>query len=167
MAVPTKVIKITKVLNKISTVGAIVLLVMLITAISLFVYFRIQENKINANIEDLKVRISTLEKSEQQLVLTKDRLARIATIKLLPSVREDLTNFQEVTNLLANVSDSSLLEASIQSNKTDFSVTSKDSNALATFLEPISKLKKYKTMILAALGFSQTSGFTSDFTVEK
>lgn len=165
MAVPPKTVKLLKTLNKISTVGTILLITMVIILISILVYFKIDSDKVNADIKSLKISITELESSEQKLILAKDRLDKIAIIKSLPSVREDIINFKNINSLISTASGSALLEATIDESKTQLSITSVDSNSLASILAPLSNLTYLKNMILTSLGFGQTSGFISDILI--
>lgn len=162
MAVPPKTVKVVKIITKISTFGAILLFMLVISAISIFLYFKIEHDKRAMAVETLKTKITDLEKNEQRLILAKDRLAKIESIKKSPSIEKDLDNFQEVSALISSVPESALLEVNIQTSKTEFAVTSLNSNSLASFLEPVSKLSIFKNLVLTSLGFSQTTGFTSD-----
>lgn len=167
MAVPPKAVKIVRILTKISTIGAISLVVIVISAILIFVYFKYDYNKTQASVESLKAQISDLERSEQRLVLAKDRLAKIASIQSHPSIEDDLASFQEIIPLVGNASGSALLEANIDPLKTQFSATSANSTSLAEFLGPISRLTQFKNMVLTSLGFGQTTGFISDILLTK
>lgn len=167
LAVSPKTVKLTNILNKYGIIGTIVLFVVIATSVSIFIYYKLQVTRITENIEILKTKIVALEASEQKLVITKDRLSKIALINSSPSIKEDIEKFQEIENLINSTPDSVLTEASIQSTKTEFSVLSKDSSSLSIFLEPLSKLSKFKSMILTSLGYSSTSGFISDLIINK
>ncbi len=167
MTVPTGTIKATKLLIKMLTAGSIILLVVIVGIISVFVYLKLELTKTTASVEDLKTKITSLEQSEQKLILTKDRLAKISVIKSYPSIEADLSNFSEVTDLFVDNSDSSLVAVGIQPAKTEISVVSRSSSSLSAFLEPLSKLSKFKSVILLSLGFSPSSGFISDLVLAK
>lgn len=167
MAVPPKAVKVVRIITKISTFGAILLFLLVISAVAAFLYFKIENDKTLAAVDSLKAEIIKLEASEQRLVLTKDRLTKIAAIKKSPSIESDLNNFKEVSSLVTSVPDSSLIEVNIQPLKTEFAVTSSNSTSLASFLEPLSKLTTFKNLVLTSLGFAQSSGFVSDIIMRK
>lgn len=167
LAVSPKTVKLSKILNKYGVIGTISLFLVIATTVSIFIFYKLQATKISENINDLKAKITGLEASEQKLVITKDRLNKISMINSIESIKEDIINFQDIENVINSTPDSLLTEASIQNNKTEFSVVSKDSTSLSTFLVPLSKLKNYKSMILTSLGFSSTSGFISDLIINK
>ncbi len=166
LAVSPKTVRLTKLLNKITVVGVIVLFLSILSAVSFFVYFRLQSTKISENISTLKGKIIALESSEQKLVITKDRINKIAQIEKFPSAKENIESFDVVQNLVGSVPESTLAEASIQSSKTELSLLSKTSESLSSLLGPLSKLSNYKSMVLSSLGFSSTSGFISELIIK-
>lgn len=165
MAVPPQTVKAIKIVNKVTTIGVIVLIVLIVGLTSFFVFASIEQKNLALEIEDSKLRIQELEKSEQQLILAKDRLGKIGTITNYPSVEDDILNFSDLNSLISNASGSALVEANIQDAKTDISVNSKTAESLELFLSPVAKLTKFKSIILTSLGFGSTSGFISDLTV--
>jgi hypothetical protein len=166
MAVPPKTVKLTKMLNKAAVMGEILLVVLFVTLTSIFVFFFLEQKKVSERIEISKQKISELETSEQRLILAKDRLEKIARIQATPSIQDDIKNFSEISNVVLNASGSALVEASIQNTKTELSVKSETADSLATFLEPVTKLKNFKSIILTSLGFGPASGFVSDLLIK-
>ncbi len=167
LAVSPKTVKLTNLLSKVTIIGASFLFISLIAAVSVFVYFKLQSTKVSESIDNLKTQIIALESSEQKLVITKDRLNKIALVEKLPSVKEDIVKFKDVSNVVNFAPDSSLVEANIQTTKTEFSVASKSTDSLSSFLAPLTKLTTYKNMILSSLGYSSTSGFITDVIINK
>ena len=167
MAVPPKTIKVGKLIYKIATIGSIILVMIVTLSISAFIYFKFELGKINSNNDDLKSQILVLEQSDQKLILTKNRLAKIEVIKSMPSIKDDLIKFNDVTTLLSTIPETELIDVSIQPSKTQFSVNSKNSSSFAEFLEPISKLTKYKNVILSSFNFNQNSGIISDLLMQR
>lgn len=166
LAISPKTVKLTKLLNKITLIGLITLFLSIVTIVSIFVYFRLQSTKISESIADLKAQIIALESSEQKLVITKDRISKIAQIESFPSAKDNIEKFKSIEDLINTVPDSNLNEASIQSSKTELSFLSKTSSSLSQLLGPIVNFSNYKSMILTSLGFSSTLGFVSEMTVK-
>ena len=65
MAVPAGSLKFVKVLNKLSILGVISLILLTISAITLFVFYSIELKKVNSSVASLKNEISSLEKSRK------------------------------------------------------------------------------------------------------
>lgn len=159
MTVPTKTVKLVKVLNKISTIGAIILILLISILISGLVYFNIEYKKSVSNTNVLKDRIITLEKSEQKLILAKDKLSKITYIKSIDVVDDELTNFIELKSLVSSPSASTFTEISIDPVKTELSLSFPESLSLSSAIKSLSALNKYKRIILSSLGYSKSSGF--------
>ena len=164
MSVPGKTVTISKIINKISTIGTIVLIFIAIVLISVLVFFNLEYKKSTTNVENLKSRIVELERSEQKLILAKDKLAKISYIKKLNSVDTELTNFQDFKLSITASSAAKFTEISITPEKTETSLTFTDSANLGAALEVVSKLlehdgKDYKNIILSSLGFSPNTGY--------
>lgn len=166
MAVPAKSLKLVKVLNKLSIVGAVILVLSIIVAISGFIFFTISFKKVDASVASLKNDISSLEKSEQKLILVKDKLNKIAYIRSLPSADNDISEFQKLNEIISVSSDSAFTGVNIGSNKTELSLASKDSTSLSLVLDSISNLKNYVKITLSSLGYNPTSGFLSSLIFE-
>lgn len=166
MTVPTKTVKIVKLLNKISIIGTIVLILLVVVLISGLVYFNIEYKKSVSNTNILKDKIITLEKSEQKLILAKDKLSKIAYIKKIDSVDDELTSFIELKSLVSSPSASTSTEVTINPVKTELSLTFPDSLTLGNTLQLLPTLNKYKRIVLSSLGYSKSSGFLISLILE-
>ncbi len=166
MAVPAKSIKIAKILNKLSLVGAILLTLSVIVAISSFLFFSSELKKIDVQVGSLKDEISLLEKSEQKLILVKDKLGKVAYVTSLPSAEQDINLFKELNGITSDSSGSVLTEISIIPNKIEVSLSSGDSTALSSALRSFVNLKDYIKITLSSLGFKPSSGFLSNLVFE-
>lgn len=160
MSVPAKVVTLAKTLNKISTVGTILLILTIIGLIAGMVYFNVERGKTTTNIASLKQQIVDLERSEQKLILAKDKLSKIAYIKNSDSIDTELSNFIEFENSVSGASSAiSFTEINIDPTKTEVSFAASDSGSLSSTLEKISTLAKYKKIVMTSLGFNATSGY--------
>ena len=159
MTVPARVVKFAKLLNKISIIGSILLIIMIITAISGLVYYNLSYKNSVVNVDILKKKVADLEKSEQKLVLAKDKLSKIAYIKSINSVDDELTNFQNFKDSISSSSNTTFTEISIDPVKTETSLVFNNSNDLSSALETLQKTTKYKSIILSSLGFNLSSGY--------
>ncbi|AKM83465.1 hypothetical protein A2422_01160 [Candidatus Woesebacteria bacterium RIFOXYC1_FULL_31_51] len=163
MAVPAGSLKFVKVLNKLSILGVISLILLTISAITLFVFYSIELKKVNSSVASLKNEISSLEKSEQKLILVKDKLGKIAYVKSLDSAENEINRFKKINEIVSVSSDSAFTEVSIGSSKTEVSLISGNSTSLTSILESVANLKDYGKIILSSLGFNPTSGFLTSF----
>lgn len=166
MAVPAKSVKLAKVLNKMSIVGVILLILTTVLAIFFFVLFSIELKKVDSSIIALKNEVSSLEKTEQKLILVKDKLGKISYVQSLDSAENEIIEFQKLNDIVNSASDSSLTEINIDLNKTEVSLTSANSDSLSSVLGLFSTIKDYGKIILTSLGLNQTSGFLSSLIFE-
>lgn len=161
MAVPASAVKLSGLLNKISTV-LVILLILSSIGFGLSVFFLNQEsNKISRSVEALKLRISDLEQNEQKLVLAKDRIEKITSIKNSKSVNDDVARYKAFSTLLQTTTGSSVSEANISSKGTEVVVISQDSTSLSSLLTPLAESANYKNIIISSLGYAQGTGFLS------
>lgn len=166
MAVPARAVRITKIINKVSTVAALLLIIFIFVVGSLIFYFTFENKKLTQNIGALKLGISALEQNEQKLVLAKDRLAKIAVVRLEKNVYEEVSKYQIFSNIISSSQGSSVTEASITPKGTEVTVVSKDSFSLSEVLTPLSKTIDYKRIILSYLAFNSGSGYISSILLE-
>lgn len=159
MAVPAKAVNLARILNKVSTIGALALIVVVVVLISALVYYNIEYRKSVTNVNSLKTKIVELERSEQKLILAKDKLSKIAYIKKIDSVDDELISFMEFKSLISSPSGSAFTEISIDPVKTETSLTFLDSLNLGNALKSLSTLVNYKRIILSSLGYNSSSGF--------
>lgn len=166
MAVPAKTVTISKSLNKISTIGATFLLVMVLASISILVYYNMQYKKIVYDTDILKDKIGILERSEQKLVLAKDKLAKITQIKKADFVDDELSSFENFEQQILAMDESALSETDISPLKIKTSLSFKTSSYLTSSLEFLSKFPKFKRIILTSLNYNPSAGFLVDITLE-
>jgi hypothetical protein len=163
MAVPARAVKLAKLLNKLSVVGIVVFIVSVVTVISLLVFYSFELKNVTIATNQLKSRVVELEKNEQKLYLAKNRIEKIAEVRKLQSVAQELVKFQGLTRNMALYPDSTYSEIIISPAKSELTVFSKSSIALSEVLKLITDLVGYKNIVLSSLGFSPTSGYTSSF----
>jgi hypothetical protein len=159
MTVPSKSVHLAKTINKISTFSAVILIFLILVSIGAFVYYNVQGQKTTASINSLKQKIVELEKSEQKLILAKDKISKISYIKSLDSVDDELVNFKDFEQSINSASSSAFTEVSIDADKTETSLIFPNSESLTVALQNVSNLKQYKKVILTSLGFNSNSGY--------
>lgn len=166
MAVPARAVKIAKILNKISTATIILLILAIVVIGSLFFYYSTQNTKINRNINASKTKITNLEKSEQKLVLAKDRLIKIEVVQKAKSLSDEIKRYQKFASVVSASVGSTISEADLNSKGTEVTILSQSSDSLAYIISPLSKLIDYSKIILASLEYNPSSGFILNFKLE-
>ena len=126
LAVPASVVKLTKIINKLSIVMSVVLIVAVLGIVSLLFYFLTNLKRAEASNSLLKDEVTTLEKVEQQLVLTKDKISKINQVKLFDSSDLNLDNFKILQNIIPEFPDLILGEVQISSKGIEILISGKD-----------------------------------------
>lgn len=153
-----RVMKFIRMLNVIGLAGFIIFALVLGTFFAIST-FRLRT--LDDNVNRLKNQVSNEEVSEQRLVLLKNRLDRIKTVKSLTSSAKNLTN---IDNLLSTLgSDTNLTEIDIDRDKIDVSFLFKTDSDLSLFLSSIKDLKIFKSVVLSSFSYNPENGYLATF----
>jgi len=166
MAVPARAVKIASILNKISLVAVITLILASIIIGSIFFYYSTQNSKINKNINSSKTKITDLIKSEQKLVLAKDRLSKIEVVQTLKSSANEIKRYQKFSSVVSASTGSTISEADLNSKGTEATILSPNSDSLTQIISPLSKLLDYSAIVLSSLEYNPNSGFILNIKLE-
>lgn len=149
------VLKTTKALGVILIVTFIVFA---IGAAGYFIYSKITLNNLQTNIEQLKSQVKAQESSEQQLVLLKDRLAKISSVRSAPNSSKNITGLD---SLFTNVSpQSSANQIDVSSQKINITMMIRSNEDLVTFIQNLKNTKLFKTVTLTSLGYTTNLGYS-------
>lgn len=135
--------------------GVILTVVFIIFCLGLgafFIYSKLSLSKVQSSVDDLKIQVKALEKSEQQLILLKDRLGKIGIVR---SSSGALSNINNMDSLKTNVSEiSSIDEASINADKMNLTLTIKSNEDLGFFIENLKNTTAFSTVNLSSFTYS-------------
>ena len=159
LSVPTKFVNLGNNLTKLTTLGGIILTVLVLGLVLGLVFLNLEYKKSISNVDTLKSQIVDLERNEQRLVLAKDKLSKVSTVLKIDAVDDELLAFQNFESFLSGAPGSSFSEITMSPDKTDTSLAFSDSNSLSTLLSSLSGLAEYKQIVLSAFGFNSTSGY--------
>jgi Tfp pilus assembly protein PilN len=150
-----------KVLKTLRALGVISIVVFLVFAVGLgilFIISTISLSSLNNSISQHESQISAQEASEQQIIILKDRIAKISQAKSTPSALKTVTNFDTV---LANLSpDSTISQFNADSSKVSVSMGFKSNSDLTAFLQAVTTSKFFKSVILSSFGYGPTQGYS-------
>ena len=125
-----------------------------------FIYSRITLDGIKTNVDQLKSQVKAQETSEQQLVLLKDRLAKISSIKSTPNATKNITG---IDFLFTNMSPSSTMNlANFSSTKIDVSVAIRSNEDLTAFIQNLKSTDLFKSVNLSSFAYGAGSGYSID-----
>ncbi len=147
-----------KALRKLDVIGIAAFLIFGTGVGIFFIVSTISLNGINANVSTLESKVSAQQKSEQQLILIKDRVEKIASIQGLPSA---LPNLKIIEPFLSNLSvNSSVNEMSIDSASTNLSVTLQTNSDLTAYIESLESSNVFGSVDLTSFNLSPGTGYS-------
>lgn len=158
LTVPPSVVKLTKLINKFSIIAVVSLILTSLAMISLFVYFSLNLKNLDSSNLSLKETVSSLEKTEQQLALTKDKLSKILLVRSLDSADINFENYKEFKTVTAEFPDISLGETEINSKGMEVSISSNNTSSFIGFLKKLGDFSKFPNASISSLNFSPEKG---------
>ena len=164
LTVPVSTVKLTKLINKVSIFSVIILIITSLGIISVFVYFSVNLKRLDSSNSTLKKEVASLEKTEQQLILTKDRLSKISLVKSLDSANNNFKNYQEFKTIVTGFPDLKLGETVINSKGIEVSVSSTNTSSFIDFLKGIKEFDKYPKVSISSLSFNPKTGLLLNLT---
>lgn len=149
-----------------ATLGLIIVFILIVIGISSFFFISTFElNSLNSRIDDLKSQISQQETVETQVVLLKDRIAKI---KRVQSIESSDKTFAAITPVIDNVPQGANLgELSVDSKKVDTSVLFTNTQSLGQFFNSLSSIEGFTSVILTSFGFNPVTGYLASLRLIK
>jgi len=164
LTVPSSVVKLTKLISKFSIVAVISLIVTSLVMISFFVYFSLNLKNLDSSNTSLKANVVSLEKTEQQLILTKDKLSKILLVKSLESADINFESYKEFRTIASEFPDLLLGESEINAKGMEISVSSNNTSSFIGFLKRIGEFNKFPNASISSLNFSPDKGLLLNLT---
>lgn len=149
------------VLKTTKALGVILIVIFVIFTIgagAYFVYSKVTLGNLQTNVDQLKSQVKAQESSEQQLVLLKDRLSKISSLRSTPSAGKNVANLD---TLFSNVSPaSSANQIDISTQKIDITMIVRSNEDLTAFIQNLKNNKAFKSVNLASLGYTKNIGYS-------
>ena len=124
---------------------------------AIFAFSTVSLNGINTNITKLKGQVSALQKSEQQIILVKDRIKKIASIQKLPN---SIPNLTLVAPTLVSIDSSgSVDQMTIDPGAIGMSANFGTNAGVTSFIESLQSSKDFKSIDLVSFNFNPTTGY--------
>lgn len=165
LAVSKSLGKFLKTVKALGVIGVAAFLVFGVGIGAFFIVSTISLNRINANIKVLKNQVSAQQKSEQQVILLKDRIAKIASIQSIP---DSLSNLTATEPFLIDLSGSmSVNQMAVSPTSVSLSLNLKTNSDLSTFLESLQTSDVFKTVSLTTFNFSPSIGYSVEVSAVK
>lgn len=166
MAVPARAVKVAKIISKISVVGSIVLLLVILSLGSYYIYLRLENEKVTSSVNTLKQTISDLSQNEQKLILAKDRLSKITVVRKAESANSEVKRYQNFLSQVVGTAGTQITEATLTTKGTEITITADSSQNLSGILKTIANVLEYERIVVSSLSYNPGSGFVANVLFE-
>jgi len=157
-----------KILKAVRMVGVIGLAFFLVFGLGISIYFIVSTitfNALKSETNSLKEQVKTLQTTEQQIVLLKDRIGKINMALGLP---EAIKNLDAIEPFISNLSSSaSLNQLEIDAQKIDLSFQFRSTADTSAFIKSLSDMKDFRSVVLTSFGYDSTNGYTVGISITK
>lgn len=119
----------------------------------------------NQKLSQLKTQVLAQQSSEQQLIILKDRLAKISSVKSSTAV---LKNISDTNSLLNEISgDSPINQMSVETKTIDLTINIKTNEDLTKLLQNAESSSLFKSIILTSFGYNPNSAYVVGLNLTK
>src|SRR3989344_6948892 len=157
-----------KILKAVRMVCVIGLAFFLVFGLGISIYFIVSTitfNALKSETNSLKEQVKTLQTTEQQIVLLKDRIGKINMALGLP---EAIKNLDAIEPFISNLSSSaSLNQLEIDAQKIDLSFQFRSTADTSAFIKSLSDMKDFRSVVLTSFGYDSTNGYTVGISITK
>jgi cell division protein FtsL len=165
LAVSKNLRQLLKVLRAMGVIGVALFLVFGMGVGIFIITSTVKLNNIDSNITQLKAQVSSQQKSEQLVILLKDRIAKTALVQKMPSSSE---NLKTVEPFLAGLSAGTLInQMAVSPTSTVLSVNLKTNSDLASFLNSFQASDVFKSVNLTSFSLSPITGYSLEVVAVK
>jgi len=151
------VVKLAKGMKIFAVVGTVLFFVAMVVMITIFVADSTSLAKSINNQETLTISIKSMETTEIEYTVVKDRVSSIKTIFDAGNVVDDLEDLLSLTNTIPKETEISHAEINKKSTKLSFR-SPNSSNLVETFAKVVST-ERYKTVILETFSYNPDKGY--------
>lgn len=162
MTVSSSTLSLSLKLNKLIIFSAFALFVVVVFMFATYFYYSDQYKKTSAESIRIKNDISTLENSEQKLVLAKDRLQKIQTIKSLSTSDQSSSALKYILETLNGSTDSVLTELNLINKKIEISFSSQNSSSMSSVTSAISGMGGFKDVVISSITYNSSLGYVTN-----
>ncbi len=121
--------------------------------VGFFIFSKISLDNANTNMNQLKTQVAALEASEQQLILLKDRLGKISSIKKEPSATKNVASLNSMINNSSPTMKMS--EVSITPSEVSMRLDIYSNEDLTTFLQYLRNSTLFDEVELSTFNYTQ------------
>jgi len=145
-----------KILKSLTLILTLLFIFFVISASAILLISSLSLNGLVVSNESLKSEIKSREATETKLVLLKDRLSKI---KLVTSQGMLTKSLDDIEPVLAEASNATVGELSLDSEKTDTSLTFTSSASLSAFLQSLTTSSVFSSIVMNSFGLNPATGY--------
>lgn len=149
--------KIASAIRKFTTVGFAVFIVCALGLLAFYLLNYFQLKDLTTEEKKLEASVKSLQTSEQQLILIRDRVTKAKEIWAAETVIDNLEAYKKLINNLT--SEVVFTDASFDTKKTALTVSINNSTSLAQFMSQLVSQKDYETIVLKSFSFGNKTGY--------
>lgn len=166
LAVSKNLAGILKTIRALSVIAVVLFLVFSIGLGIFFIINNISLGALNKDVTQLESQISSQETSEQQIVILKDRVAKIETAKSSPSA---IKTISDVEGVLAGLSPGTTIsQFNADTGRADLSMAFTTNSDLQLFIQNFSASSlPFGSIVMTTFGYSPLSGYLVGVTVRE
>ncbi len=151
------VIKLSTNIKKIALLGVVIFLISVISYFTSFLFLNQRISVSLSNQEKLKNQIKALEKTEQRLVLVKDRLDKISSINRNPRANDEVGRLNIVSALFPE--NTFVEEIELDEHNAAVAISSDNLDKVASYLASVISSGEYVKVNLDFLQFDPKNGY--------
>lgn len=153
-----------RIARQISYVAIFLSIIIIVGLFGANYYFNTRLDAIQEDQTRLKNNISSLEETEERLILTKDRISKISQLLTSRVVNENYLTQRVITD---NLPDNLILnQLEIDKDEAVLEVTATNSRDLVRFMASLVVLNDIETLEMESLSFGATRGYTVVLNIE-
>ncbi len=159
LAVSPKYVRVAKEINKVSVFGLSVFAFFLTLFLVFYFYYTNTVNKVNQEVLDLKSSITSLEGSEQRLILIKDRLSKINKVKKSNFMEDKIANAKLVLDEINKIEPQDQTSVVVNKDMTEMNFKLTSSLNVTNSLTKLGSLGLYKSVVFPSITMNSGSLF--------
>lgn len=157
--------KFSKTLYKFFTIFLTLFLVTSITSMAIIVLLSFKIKDLKTQKTRLETQITSLQKTEQKLVLIKDRIEKINEIRSQDKIKDQIVIFKDNLSLIQNPS--KITGIKFSQTLPIISVFTDSSPNMTKYLNTLTDTGKYSDIEIVSLSFNPLKGYVMDLSFSK
>ncbi|MBI3443679.1 hypothetical protein HY008_03330 [Candidatus Woesebacteria bacterium] len=162
LAPKSELVKIANFIKLVGFAGIVVFLVVFAIGVGIFFLIRTQIETSGRKISELKGQVTRQERTEQGLVLLKDRIGKVKVVRD-SDIENKLTKLERLTISLPN--EITFSKVTVGEDKSEIAISAPNSIALTVFLNNLISLNLFEGVKLKSLSFVAARGYEIDLEV--